>query len=191
MYQLPWINKHSAHKGWVIFAFYLLILAPGQVFAVSESEKQVRAMFVYNFANFVEWPVKAFKRSNSPLQICLLGQVPFSGYLQPMTGTLIGERELLVNITNDEKDFKGQCHILFVGDDQKLNMSKLYNSKKYVYILSVAEQEGFIESGGIINIVDQSQKISFDIDIDNARNRGLFISSDLLSLARNIKRLSQ
>lgn len=169
----------------------LLICFSASVFAVSESEKQVRAMFVYNFANFVEWPRKAFSRANSPLQVCLLGDVPFSPYLEPMSGTIIGERELLVSITDDEKRFKGQCHILFVGDDKKLDMERLYKSKKYVYILSVSEQKGFIERGGIVNIIDQSQKISFDIDLDNAKKRGLFISSDLLSLARNIKRLSE
>lgn len=168
-----------------------LCLLPLMGFAVSESEKQVRAMFVYNFANFVEWPKKAFNRPTSPLQVCLLGDVPFSPYLEPMSGTVIGERELLVSMTDDEKTFKGQCHILFVGDDKKLDMDRLYRSKKYVYILSVAEQDGFIERGGIVNIIDQSQKISFDIDLDNAKKRGLFISSDLLSLARNIKRLSE
>ncbi len=120
-----------------------------------------------------------------------MGAVPFADYLQPMSGTLIGDRELLVSITDNEKNFNGRCHILFVGDDQKLIMKKLYLSKKYVYILSVSEQEGFIESGGIVNIIDQSQRISFDIDLDNAKRRGLFISSDLLSLARNIKRLSE
>jgi len=174
----------------VIIASTLLLLSFVSL-AASEGEKQVRAMFVYNFANFVEWPKKAFSRANSPLQVCLLGDVPFADYLQPMSGTLIGDRELLVSITHNEKKFKGRCHILFVGDDQKIIMKKLYRSKKYVYILSVSEQEGFIESGGIVNIIDQSQKISFDIDLDNAKRRGLFISSDLLSLARNIKRLSE
>ncbi len=169
----------------------MLMLLSSLTLAASEGEKQVRAMFVYNFANFVEWPKKAFSRANSPLQVCLLGDVPFADYLQPMSGTLIGDRELLVSITENEKNFKGRCHILFVGDDQKVIMKKLYRSKKYVYILSVSEQEGFIESGGIVNIIDQSQKISFDIDLDNAKSRGLFISSDLLSLARNIKRLSE
>mgnify|MGYP000016099731 FL=1 len=170
-------------------AFTLLLSA--SCWAESEGEKQVRAMFVYNFANFVEWPRKAFKRSNSPLQVCLLGDVPFAGYLEPMSGTLIGDRELKVVITSNEKKIKGRCHILFVGDDQKQVMKKLSRSKKYIYILSVSEQKGFIESGGIVNIIDQSQKISFDIDLDNAKRRGLFISSDLLSLARNIKRLSE
>ena len=170
---------------------FLLMLLSASCWSVSESEKQVRAMFVYNFANFVEWPKKAFSKPSSPLQVCLLGDVPFRNYLSPMSGTIIGERELRVVTTNSEKDFKGQCHILFVGDEQKVNMKNLYRSKKYFYILSVSEQKGFIESGGIVNIIDQSNNISFDIDMDNARKRGLFISSDLLSLARNIKRLNQ
>lgn len=169
----------------------LIMFFSASCWSVSESEKQVRAMFVYNFANFVEWPKKAFRNTTSPLQVCLLGNVPFKDYLEPMSGTYIGERELKVVSTHIEKEIRGQCHILFVGDEKKLNMKKLYQSKKYLYILSVSEQAGFIESGGIVNIIDQSNNISFDIDMDNARRRGLFISSDLLSLARNIKRLSQ
>lgn len=171
--------------------FIISMIVSATCWSISESEKQVRAMFVYNFANFVEWPEIAFLSATSPLQVCLLGDVSFKDYLVPMSGTLIGSRELTVVAASNDKKFKDTCHILFVGREQSISLEKLYQSKKYLYILSVSEQDGFIESGGIVNIIDQSNNISFDIDIKNARRRGLFISSDLLTLARNIKRLSQ
>lgn len=173
-----------------IYLLIVLFSLSGFVYSESESEKQVRAMFVYNFANFVEWPKKAFRNNTSPLQVCLLGEVSFADYLTPMSGTIIGERELVVT-TQISTKFKGKCHILFVGNEKKVDMRRLYKSKRFIYILSVSEQKGFIESGGMIKILDQSKRISFDIDLDNARKRGLFISSDLISLARNIKRLSE
>ena len=173
-----------------ITILFISLFLSGAAWSVSESEKQVRAMFVYNFSNFVEWPQKAFNSSRSPLQICLLGDVPFAPYLSPMSGTIIGERKLMVS-THSDSQFKERCHILFVGSDNKIDLKNLYKSKRFLYILSVSEQKGFIESGGMIKIHDQSKRISFDIDLDNARKRGLFISSDLISLARNIKRLSE
>ena len=40
-------------------------------------EYQVKAVFLFNFAKFVEWPATAFKSANEPIRICLLGQNPF------------------------------------------------------------------------------------------------------------------
>lgn len=169
------------------FALIMCAIISLQSNASSEGEKQIRAMFVYNFANFVQWPNRAFKHKNSPLQVCLLGEVPFVPYLMPMSGTLIGKRELRVSQETSEKDFSGQCHMLFIGPQEK----GFKPSKKYLYILSISEQPDFIERGGIVHIIDQVERISFDIELDRAKRQGLFISSDLLSLARNIKRLNR
>src|SRR5205809_716880 len=49
--------------------------------AKSPTEHQVKAAFLYNFANFVEWPVAALGPPGSPLKVCVLGADPFGGAL--------------------------------------------------------------------------------------------------------------
>lgn len=154
-------------------------------------EYQVKALFLYNFANFVEWPEDAFKETESPIEMCLFGNVPFSAFMDVVDGTLIGDRELHISTSQNIKDIENGCHILFVGEDQRLHLREFFKQIKYVYVLSVGNQKGFADQGGIINILRTTDQLEFEINITNAMQSGLFISSDLLSLAREIKRHSK
>src|SRR5437867_1187382 len=44
-------------------------------------EYQVKAVFLFNFAQFVEWPPAAFADDKSPIVIGILGDDPFGAYL--------------------------------------------------------------------------------------------------------------
>ena len=46
------------------------------------SEYKVKALFLYNFAQFVEWPPSAFKDPAAPVTVCVLGPNPFDGELE-------------------------------------------------------------------------------------------------------------
>ncbi len=84
-------------------------------------------------------------------------------------------------------DLKSGCQILFVGADQRTRLPELWKHINYLYVLSMGEQQGFADSGGIVNILRTTDQVQFEINISNALSNGLFISSDLLSLAREIK----
>jgi hypothetical protein len=154
----------------------------------SFDEYQVKALFLYNFANFVEWPTAAFAHTQSPIRMCLFGEVPFGTMLDAVNGTRIGERPLQITPAREISDIADGCHILFVGDDKRVHLPEFWNQIRYVYVLSVGEESGFTERGGIINIMRTADQVQFDINLGNAMERGLSVSSDLLELAREIKR---
>lgn len=154
----------------------------------SEAEKQVRAQFVYNFANFVEWPTDAFASPSTAIKICLFGEIGFAPYLYSYNGTLIGERELVVRKTNSLNEIRAGCHILYVGEDERVRLPTFWREIQYIYVLSIGERTGFADKGGIINILRTRDRVQFDVNIENAINNGLFLDSDLLALARLIKR---
>ena len=54
-------------------------------------------------------------------------------------------------------------------------------------MLSIGEEKDFTTNGGIINIMRTTDQVQFEVNISNALENGLFISSDLLSLARKIR----
>src|SRR5215510_13723891 len=59
-------------------------------------EYQVKAVFLYNFAKFVEWPTQAFPRPDTPFNICLAGD-PFQGAVeQTVEGETLNGRRLVV-----------------------------------------------------------------------------------------------
>lgn len=158
---------------------------------VKEAELQVRAQFVYNFANFVEWPDAAFVQEKSPIKVCLFGNVNFAPYLYTYSGTLIGRRPLLVSRATNFDEIREGCHILYVGEDERVKLPTFWQQIQYVYVLSVGERNEFADQGGIINILRTRDRLQFDVNIENALGNGLFLDSDLLALARVIKRNTQ
>ena len=163
-------------------------LCGASAFADKQAEQQVRAQFIYNFANFVDWPNDAFNNVEAPLKVCLFGEVPFAPYLYTYSGALIGDRELNVSVAHTMDDIRQGCHILYVGNDERVHLPNFWQQIKYVYVLSIGSREGFADKGGIINILRTRDRLQFDVNIENAISNGLFLDSDLLALARVIKR---
>ena len=71
--QLRRVSTHSsvALITLLLFGVSLLGFAPT---AHAQSEDQVIAAFLLNFARYVEWPKDAFETPDSPVSICVVGR---------------------------------------------------------------------------------------------------------------------
>lgn len=167
---------------------WLLFIPLISVYA-SQAENQVKALFLYNFANYVEWPKSAFATPKTKLRMCLFGEVEFANTLSVYDGTIIGERELEIFKTNEIAKISKGCHILFVSKEKKSKLPAFFKKIKYLYVLSIGDSDKPSSGGEIISIVRTTDRVQFDIDLSLANANRLTISSDLLSLARRIKRL--
>lgn len=154
--------------------------------ADSVKEYQVKALFLYNFANFVEWPKEAFTSPDEPLRMCLYGAVPFGEFLDMVNGASIRDRVLDVIRTTDYRKIQSGCHILFVGIDRQSQLEQFFKDLNHLFVLSVGNLDDFANSGGVVNIVRTQDQQQFEINLSKAIENGLFISSDLLALARII-----
>ena len=172
-----------------LLALLILLFSTSQGYtdeATQAKEFHVKALFLYNFANYVEWPEDAFKASDSPLRMCLYGNVPFGGFLDVVSGTRIRDRFLKVLRTADAKEIEPGCHILFVGTDRLDLIEDLFKNINHLFVLSIGEVKGFTNKGGIVNILRTSDQAQFEINLSKAIENGLLIDSDLLALARII-----
>lgn len=182
---------HNSRAGIAVLFIIVLLALPLQLLARDASERarefQAKALFLYNFANFVEWPEEAFSNEDAPLRMCLFGAVPFGEFLDVVNGVPIRNRTLEVLRTSDESDIHDGCHILFVGIDRLDRLDNFFNNVNHLFVLSVGNTEGFADQGGgVVNIFRTRDQQKFEINLQRAIERGLFINSDLLSLARII-----
>ncbi|MFE8072490.1 YfiR family protein [Marinobacteraceae bacterium S3BR75-40.1] len=152
----------------------------------AEQAYRIKALFLYNFANFVEWPETAFDTPDTPLRMCLYGEAPFSDYLEPFENTRIRDRRLTIIKTSDRNEIHSGCHILFVGTNKLDQVETLLANVNPLFVLSVGSTEGFTDKGGIINILRTRDQQEFVINLSKAIENGLLINSDLLALARVI-----
>jgi hypothetical protein len=150
----------------------------------SPSEYQLKAAFLYHFAQFVEWPPTAFPDPATPMVIAVLGESPFGEDLEKtISGKSINKHPLEVREIHSATEATNSCHLLFISSSEKRRLPETLAALRGTSVLTVSETEGFTESGGMINFVLEGTKIRFRINDAAAKSAGLKISSKLLSLA--------
>lgn len=148
-------------------------------------EYDLKAAFLFNFAKFVEWPASAFAGERAPLTVCVYGEDPFGATLDAVVqGERVGERSFLVQ-RPDSVDDLGECHVLFVSRSEKDRLRDVMAEVEGKPVLTVADTDGFLRAGGVINFILEGSKVRFLIDQEAAGRSGLRISSKLMRLAVN------
>ena len=146
------------------------------------SEYQVKAAFLFNFLKFVEWPADAFADPFAPIVIGIVGADPFGDALpQVIVGKTIQGRDLVIRRYRSGESLKN-CHILFINAEEKKRFPQIIAGLSGTSVLTVADVDGFLDLGGIIQFRQENNHIRFAINVDAAAKSRLKISSKLLSL---------
>jgi hypothetical protein len=152
----------------------------------ASSEYQVKAAFLFHFAQFVEWPPDTFRDADSPLTYCTMGEDPLSGALdQSLSGKTIGARSLRVQQLKPSQPAQ-TCQVLFIGALETRKISEIMASVSGRPILTVGDTEHFAADGGVIGLVIEANKIRFEINLEAAEKANLKISARLLALAKTV-----
>jgi hypothetical protein len=146
-------------------------------------EYQIKAVFLFNFAQFVEWPPAAFVGANTPLVIGVLGENPFGTYLdETVRAEKVNNRPLEVQRYRqvDEID---TCHVLFISRSEANRLGQILANLKGRSILMVGDVDDFVRRGGMVQLTTAQNKVRLMINADAAKAANLTISSKLLRSA--------
>jgi hypothetical protein len=164
---------------------FLPAYAPAQ--SDESAEYKVKLAFLYNFAQFIEWPSDAFQGPAAPLVLCVAGQNPFQGEIEHgLRGRRVAGHPIEIRKLNPNDDPRA-CHIVFVRASEKKVAEKIVAALKQSSTLTVGESKGFADLGGLINLTLDQNKMRFEINLDAAGQSRLKISSKLLALAKIVK----
>jgi hypothetical protein len=163
----------------------VLLLNGTSLFAQSpdSQERQVKAVFLFNFTQFVDWPPSSFADPQSPMIIGILGDDPFGAYLeQAIQNEKINNHPLVIQHYRTVEEIKA-CHILFINISGKDKLEEIFDALKGRNILTVGDTRNFIRQGGMIRFFNENDKIRFQVNVEAAKAANLAISSKLLRLA--------
>jgi len=153
----------------------------------SLSEYQVKALCLYNFAKYVEWPADAFPEAKTPICIGVIGNNEFVDTLKTVVKSkAINGHPISIQPLKAEEDGR-KCHVLFVSSSENKRLEEILQPVKSSPVLTVGEDGSFAQAGGIICFAVRSNKVRFDIDLAAASQARLQISSKLLSLADAVR----
>ena len=174
-------------------ALAVLLIAATTASAVegdaSTLERRVKAAFLYKFAGYVEWPAQAFVRPDDPVVIGVVGADALADELeQVVAGRRVGNRPLITRRL-DRVDPAARVHILFVGRGvDRGQVFDLLARMQREPVLTVTEADSGWLAGSVINFVIDNDKVRFQISAAAAEGHGLRLGSQLLAVAREVRR---
>jgi hypothetical protein len=143
----------------------------------------VKAVFLFNFAQFVDWPADAFSGPATPLVIGVLGEDPFGDFLdQTVRHEHVGGRPFQVRRYQSVDEIK-TCHILFINRSEGDRPEDILAGLKHRPLLTVSDANGFAQRGGMIRFVTERNRIRLQLNLEAAEAAHLTISSKLLRVA--------
>ena len=144
------------------------------------AEYQVKAAYLFNFGQFVEWPAQAYDSPSAPFVIGVVGEDPFGNTLDKViAGESLGGRPLVVRRFRNIEDISA-CNILFIGRSEAGRLDQTLKAMKGRSVLTVTDITGAERRGAIIVLVNDNNRIRMRINVAAAKASNLVISSKLL-----------
>jgi len=160
----------------------------------ASSEYLIKAGFIYNFANLVQWPSTSFSQADSPIVIAILGEDHFGATLERvLQGKKIDGRPFLIKRFRSPSELvksvgkPKECQILYVSSSAMPHLSEAIQAVRGLPVLTIGEMPGFAKSGGMINLILEDNRVRFEVNVKAAKDADLNLSSRLLALARIVQ----
>lgn len=155
---------------------------------------QIEAVYLLNFSKFVQWhmgtPADKPADRNQPFEICVLGEDPFGPSLDAtLSGESIHGASLVARRIATPQEITG-CQILFISGSEDSHLKDVLAVLDRTGVLTVSDIPHFSERGGMIQFVLTEGKVRFEVNVTNAENAGLTLSSDLLEVAVAVRKES-
>ena len=199
--------KTNAHI-LIISTLFTIVFATPVIAEDSQQNRewQIKAAFLYNFINFVDWPEGKMPDNDEPILIGIIGNKEFTNAFNPMISKQAKGKNIAIkhfehlntaalsdSLTDAEQE-QGieelkKCHVLLISHchpSPTCDTAALIEALKEAPVLIISGGPGFLETGGHIRFLKENKKLRFEINLDAAKRSGLKIRSKLLKLATRV-----
>lgn len=148
----------------------------------------VKAGFIFQFLLFTELPESAFESPDEPLGIGIVGDRDFRNLFIPLEDKLVNGRPIKIKFIERDASLEAltTCHLLFLPTDLGSGIATIIAQLDNFPVITVSDRPGFIESGGMIALIEIDNKIGFEINQQPAAQVGIKFRSKMLRLASNV-----
>ncbi len=180
-------------NAWTAWANALLIAAgtffPSKAFSADArfTEEEVKAAFLLNFGRFVEWPAGTLDKKPDRFTVCLVGQ----GEVTRKFEVVLQNQKIKSRSIELHKLPLGaslaNCQIAYFANTANSTLSEALMTARASPTLTVGDSADFAQRGGMIQFKLESNHLRFRINLVQAEDAGLKISSKLLGIAEVIR----
>lgn len=180
---------------WVVIGLLIswLAMRPCIVGAQGErSEYEVKAVCLYNFFKFVDWPKNAVPDDEKTFHLGVLGPDPFADHLKAVSERQVKGKKIVIQRFKAANDVR-PCHLLFVSsqpagqETAEKRLEAALAAVKDRAVLLVGDKEGWAAKGVVINVLIEKSRPVLEVNIDAEKRSGVKIDTQLLDLARIVR----
>jgi len=167
----------------LLFVLLCVILSLKGFSQSTSREYNIKAAFLYNFTQFIEWPANAFTNADAPFVIGILGEDPFGSYIdETVANEKLKGHPVIVQRYSRLRDIRN-CNMLFISNSMTSRLQEILAVLDNKSVLTVSDIPNFARNGGMICFVTKENKIKLQINPSAAKDADLNISSKLLRVA--------
>ena len=153
---------------------------------LSADEYKLKAAFLYNFTQYVEWPVTAFSSPSAPFVVCVAGNNPFGEHLKALESRMYKTHAIAVAFPKTLTEVRS-CHILYADDLRATNFGREpWKILADLPLLTVSSTNEASEAGFGIGFMIQSGRLRWALNLAATRQAQLKVSSKLIEIAASV-----
>jgi hypothetical protein len=154
-----------------------LILAGLVNLPAKSQDEKLKAIFVYNFTKYVNWPDKS-----GNFVITVIGKSAISAEIMSIASKkMVGNSLIEVKVVNAPEEIT-ESHIVYIPASKTSALAAIKQKSADYHYLVITEKPDACRSGSCINFTIRDGKLSFEISKVNMESYGLEVSSDLVKL---------
>lgn len=166
-------------KIWLI-PLLLFILLP----ASKAQDEKFKALFMYNFTKYLEWPVS---KQSGDFVIGVYGNSPIINELNIIAQKRkVGAQQIVVSKIASPDGLE-KCNIVYVPESRSAKIDEVKQYCDGHSVVVITDKEGLAKTHSGINYIKIDGKQNFEINKKRLESEGIKINSALLSLGKVVQ----
>jgi hypothetical protein len=142
-----------------------------------QDERSVKAAFVFNLTKYVEWP------PGGELIICAVGESDMTRTLQKSLAGKPSEARTIRVMLSPSENQMALCQMAFIAYSSPKSIRAALEKFRNKSVLTVGDAAPFAQTGGMIGLVRNGDRIQIEINMEAVQEARLKLSSRLLNVA--------
>jgi len=171
----------------VLIKYILIFIMPFMLninAAISAENKvsSLKVAYIYNIAKFTRWPSSTWSKADDPFFLCAYGSDDVSNELNVLTNKRIDTHPISVVQVKSDQDYQ-HCNAFYISTDDRNLYRYLLSKINLQLVLTITDQNPYFEYGGFINLVEENNRLRFQVSNQQLSTTELVLSSKLLKLS--------
>ena len=166
--------------------FLVAGLAIPQTSLAADVEYQIKASYLYNFLQFVNFPKESLTESQE-IHVCILGVDLFGDALDEIDGASTPQGTLKISRLGPYKSSTpvDKCNVLYFSISENAETETVMGQIDPRRILTISEYSPFIPYGGLIELYRKKDSIRFRVNENLVKETHFKVAAQLVQLGVN------